>query len=77
MIVDKETFAELEAAVTEVTRGVGTAAQLVQGLGPQTEEAQTYIARLLSQLLEVQVQVGRLGAVLQALKEANLEETQG
>jgi len=76
MIVDNETFAELEAAVTEATRGVGMAAQLVQGLGPQTEEARTYIARLLSQLLEVQVQVGRMGAVLQALKEANLEEAQ-
>ncbi len=77
MIVDNETFSELEAAVTEVTQGVGTAAQLVQGLGPQTEEAQAYIARLLSQLLEVQVQVGRMGAVLEALKEANLKEAQG
>ncbi len=76
MIVDHETFADLEAAANEAARGVGVAVQLVQGLGPQTGEARAYIARILSQLLEVQVQVNRMGVVLQALKEANLEETQ-
>jgi hypothetical protein len=76
MIVDHETFGDLEATVSEAGRGIGAAVQLVQGLGPQTEEARTYIARLLSQLLEVQAQVNRMGVVLQALREANLEETE-
>jgi len=77
MIVDHETFGDLETTVNDAGRGIGTAVQLVQGLGPQTDEARTYIARLLSQLLEVQAQVNRMGVVLQALREANLEETEG
>ena len=44
-------------------------------LGPQTEEARAYIGRLLNQILEVQVHVQRAGAVLDALKEANQEES--
>ena len=75
MIIDSETFGDIESAVTEATRGVGSATQLVKGLGPQTEEARTYIGRLLTQLLEVQVHIQRASAVLEAVKEANQEES--
>ncbi len=74
MIIDTETFAEIKSAVNQATRGIGTATQLVKGLGPQTEEARTYISRLLNQILEVQVHVQRANAVLDALKDANQEE---
>jgi hypothetical protein len=33
MIIDTETFAELESALTQAEQGVGTATQLVKGLG--------------------------------------------
>jgi hypothetical protein len=75
MIIDAETFAEIESAVTQATKGVSAATQLVKGLGPQTEEARAYISRLLNQILEVQVHVQRASAVLDALKEANQEES--
>jgi len=75
MIIDTETFAEIESAVTQATQGVGAATQLVKGLGPQTEEARAYISRLLNQILEVQIHVQRASAVLEAVKEANQEET--
>ena len=48
MIIDTETFAEVKSAVNQATQGIGTATQLVKGLGPQTEEARTYISRLLN-----------------------------
>src|SRR5262245_50795035 len=75
MIIDTETFAEIESAITQASQGVSAATQLVKGLGPQTEEARAYIGRLLNQILEVQVHVQRAGAVLDALKEANQEES--
>ncbi len=75
MIIDSETFAEIESAVTRATQGVSAATQLVKGLGPQTEEARAYISRLLNQILEVQVHIQRASAVLDALKEANQEES--
>ncbi len=75
MIIDSETFGEIESAVTQATQGIGSATQLVKGLGPQTEEARTYIGRLLNQILEVQVYVQRASAVLDAVKEANQEES--
>jgi hypothetical protein len=75
MIIDTETFAEVKNAVNQATQGIGTATQLVKGLGPQTEEARTYISRLLNQILEVQVHVQRASAVLDALKDANQEES--
>ena len=75
MIIDSETFGDIESAVTEATRGVGSATQLVKGLGPQTEEARTYIGRLLNQILEVQVHIQRASAVLEAVKDANQEES--
>ena len=75
MIIDIETFAEVKNAVNQATQGIGTATQLVKGLGPQTEEARTYISRLLNQILEVQVHMQRAGAVLDALKDANQEES--
>ena len=75
MIIDSETFGEIENAVTQATQGIGSATQLVKGLGPQTEEARAYIGRLLNQILEVQVYVQRANAVLDAVKEANQEET--
>jgi nitrogen regulatory protein PII len=75
MIIDTETFSEIEHALTQATQGISTATQLVKGLGPQTEEARAYISRLLNQILEVQVHVQRAGAVLDALKEANQEES--
>ena len=75
MIVDTETFAEIENAVTQATQGLSAATQLVKGLGPQTEEARAYISRLLNQILEVQIHVQRAGAVLDAVKEANQEES--
>ena len=75
MIIDTETFAEVKNAVNQATQGIGTATQLVKGLGPQTEEARTYISRLLNQILEVQVHVQRANAVLDALKDANQEES--
>lgn len=75
MIIDTETFAEVESAITQASQGVSAATQLVKGLGPQTEEARAYIGRLLNQILEVQVHVQRAGAVLDALKEANQEES--
>ena len=76
MIIDSETFAEIEGAVTQATQGVGAATQLVKGLGPQTEEARAYIGRLLNQILEVQLHIQRASAVLDAVKEANQEESQ-
>ncbi len=75
MIIDSETFGEIENAVTQATQGIGSATQLVKGLGPQTEEARAYIGRLLNQILEVQVYVQQANAVLDAVKEANQEET--
>lgn len=75
MIIDTETFAEIKSAVNQATQGISTATQLVKGLGPQTDEARTYISRLLNQILEVQVHVQRADAVLDALKEANQEES--
>ena len=75
MIIDSETFGEIENAVTQATEGIGSATQLVKGLGPQTEEARAYIGRLLNQILEVQIYVQRANAVLDAVKEANQEET--
>ena len=75
MIIDTETFGEIKRAVNQATQGIGTATQLVKGLGPQTEEARTYISRLLNQILEVQVHVQRANAVLDALKDANQEES--
>ena len=75
MIIDSETFGEIESAVTQATQGIGSATQLVKGLGPQTEEDRTYIGRLLNQILEVQVYVQRASAVLDAVKEANQEES--
>jgi hypothetical protein len=75
MIIDTETFAEVESAVTQALQGVGAATQLVKGLGPQTEEARAYIGRLLNQVLEIQIHVQRACAVLDAVKEANQEET--
>jgi hypothetical protein len=69
MIIDTETFAEVESAVTQALQGVG------EGLGPQTEEARAYIGRLLNQVLEIQIHIQRAGAVLDAVKEANQEET--
>lgn len=75
MIIDAETFAEIEHALMQATQGISTATQLVKGLGPQTEEARAYIGRLLNQILEVQLHVQRAGAVLDAVKEANQEET--
>ncbi len=75
MIIDSETFGEIENAVTQATEGIGSATQLVKGLGPQTEEARAYIGRLLNQILEVQVYVQRANAVLDAVKEANQEES--
>ncbi len=75
MIIDSESFGEIENAVTQATEGIGSATQLVKGLGPQTEEARAYIGRLLNQILEVQVYVQRANAVLDAVKEANQEET--
>ena len=75
MIIDSETFGEIETAVTQATEGIDSAAQLVKGLGPQTEEARAYIGRLLNQILEVQVYVQQANAVLDAVKEANQEET--
>ncbi len=75
MIIDSETFGEIENAVTQATEGIGSATQLVKGLGPQTEEARAYIGRLLNQILEVQVYVQQANAVLDAVKEANQEET--
>ena len=75
MIIDSETFGEIESAVTQATEGIGSATQLVKGLGPQTEEARAYIGRLLNQILEVQVYVQQANAVLDAVKEANQEET--
>lgn len=75
MIIDTETFAEVESAITQASQGVSAATQLVKGLGPQTEEARAYIGRLLNQILEIQVHVQRAGAVLDALKEANQEES--
>jgi hypothetical protein len=45
MIIDTETFAEVESSVTQALQGVGAATQLVKGLGPQTEEARAYIGR--------------------------------
>ena len=75
MIIDTETFTEIKSAVNQATQGIGTATQLVKGLGPQTEEARTYISRLLNQILEVQVHVQRANAVLDALKDANQEES--
>ncbi|MCE2486532.1 MAG: hypothetical protein J4F42_13535 [Desulfurellaceae bacterium] len=75
MIIDTETFGEIKSAVNQATQGIGTATQLVKGLGPQTEEARTYISRLLNQILEVQVHVQRANAVLDALKDANQEES--
>ncbi len=75
MIIDSESFGEIENAVTQATEGIGSATQLVKGLGPQTEEARAYIGRLLNQILEVQNHVQRANAVLDAVKEANQEET--
>lgn len=75
MIIDSESFGEIENAVTQATEGIGSATQLVKGLGPQTEEARAYIGRLLNQILEVQIYVQRANAVLDAVKEANQEET--
>ena len=75
MIIDSETFGEIENAVTQATEGIDSATQLVKGLGPQTEEARAYIGRLLNQILEVQVYVQQANAVLDAVKEANQEET--
>lgn len=75
MIIDSETFAEVESAVTQATQGLSAATQLVKGLGPQTEEARAYIGRLLNQVLEVQVYIQRASAVLDAVKEANHEES--
>ena len=75
MIIDTETFAEIKNAVTQATQGINTATQLVKGLGPQTEEARAYISRLLNQILEVQIHVQRANAVLDAVKEANQEES--
>ena len=75
MIIDSETFGEIENAVTQATEGIGSATQLVKGLGPQTEEARAYIGRLLNQILEVQVYVQQANAVLDAVNEANQEET--
>jgi hypothetical protein len=75
MIVDAETFAEIENAVTQATQGLSAATQLVKGLGPQTEEARAYIGRLLNQILEVQIYAQRASAVLDAVKEANQEES--
>jgi len=75
IIVDAETFAEIENAITQATQGLSAATQLVKGLGPQTEEARAYISRLLNQILEVQLYVQRAGAVLDAVKEANQEES--
>ncbi|NOT58387.1 MAG: hypothetical protein HOP18_27645 [Deltaproteobacteria bacterium] len=75
MIIDTETFAEVESSVTQALQGVGAATQLVKGLGPQTEEARAYIGRLLNQVLEIQIHVQRACAVLDAVKEANQEET--
>ena len=75
MIIDSETFGEIETAVTQATEGIDSATQLVKGLGPQTEEARAYIGRLLNQILEVQVYVQQANAVLDAVKEANQEET--
>ena len=75
MIIDSESFGEIENAVTKATEGIGSATQLVKGLGPQTEEARAYIGRLLNQILEVQIYVQRANAVLDAVKEANQEET--
>jgi nitrogen regulatory protein PII len=75
MIIDSETFAEVEHAITQATQGISTATQLVKGLGPQTEEARAYIGRLLNQILEVQIHIQRASAVLDAVKEANQEET--
>jgi nitrogen regulatory protein PII len=75
MIIDTETFTEIKSAVNQATQGIGTATQLVKGLGPQTEEARTYISRLMNQILEVQVHVQRANAVLDALKDANQEES--
>ncbi len=75
MIIDTETFAEVESAVTQALQGVSAATQLVKGLGPQTEEARAYIGRLLNQVLEIQIHVQRACAVLDAVKEANQEET--
>ena len=75
MIIDSETFGEIENAVTQATQGIGSATQLVKGLGPQTEEARAYIGRLLNQILEVQVYVQQANAVLDAVKEANQEES--
>ena len=57
MIIDSESFGEIENAVTQATEGIGSATQLVKGLGPQTEEARAYIGRLLNQILEVQIHV--------------------
>jgi hypothetical protein len=75
MIIDSESFGEIENAVTQATEGIGSATQLVKGLGPQTEEARAYIGRLLNQILEVQIHVQQANAVLDAVKEANQEET--
>lgn len=75
MIIDSETFGDIESAVTQANQGIGSATQLVKGLGPQTEEARNYIDRLLNQILEVQLHVRRAGAVLEAVKEANQEES--
>ncbi len=75
MIIDSESFGEIENAVTQATEGIGSATQLVKGLGPQTEEARAYIGRLLNQILEVQIYVQQANAVLDAVKEANQEET--
>ena len=75
MIIDTETFAEIESAVTQATQGVGAATQLVKGLGPQTEEARDFIGGLLNQILEVQIDVQRAGGVLDAVIEWNQEET--
>ncbi len=75
MIIDSETFGDIESAVTQANQGIGSATQLVKGLGPQTEEARNYIGRLLNHILEVQLHVRRAGAVLEAVKEANQEES--
>ena len=76
MIIDSETFGEIESAVTQATQGIGSATQLVKGLGPQTEEARTYIGRLLqSDPRSPGLCSDAAGAVLDAVKEANQEES--
>ena len=73
MIIDSETFSEIESAITQAAQGVSAATQLVKGLGPQTEVC-AYIYRLLNRFRGAGPRPA-CWAWFDVLKEANQESS--